>query len=344
MISTTQKLEVQMLGIVEYIQTMTTQSGHFVTTRWDKLGEKFNNNNKYQVHQDVPTAVFLRSTGIPKESIVAWHDDSEQRDMLTQLCGNVYKEAQPNMKDFEDVGNVAFAISDEMFLKLNYENPVRIIGPAQYSVVPEFTHGPSTKHQNIKKLLENSGLRKVIHIPHKFFKQQDKDNPEKMIDAKVQCCGYITEPGYTGDVEVYNIATGKTFWCKRGSVYPKTDKVFKFYDGKESKWTKVLDQNPTETTLTEDVIGVPMRNKSTEYDSDILEKKYAIGLMTKKAEWYKPGDTIPVNTVCFAVDPKKAQSTLDTIVSDDYAKAYQSICTTVNFSTTVLRILNVSPK
>lgn len=338
------KYDAQQHGLVKWVKEQTTISDHFVTTRWDLLDKHFNKSKKWQVHQDLSTALYLRSLGIPKSNIVGWHENDEQRKAMSQLCGKVYKEAQLNMKNFNDVGNVAFSISDEMFLKLNYENPVKMIGPAQYAIAPEFNHGATKKAREIKQLLENNGLKKIIHIPHKFFKQQHKNNPETMIDALVQCCAYITEPGYNGDVEVYNIATGKTFWCKRGSIYPKSDTVFNFYNGTKSSWTKVLDQNPTEVTLQDHVIGFPMRNKSTYYDDDILEKKYSIPLMTKKAEWYKPGNTIPVNTVCFKVDPKKAQSTLDTIVSDDYAKAYQSVCTSSNFSATGLYILNVSPE
>tara|TARA_B110000503_G_scaffold140808_1_gene232652 strand:+ start:2014 stop:3039 length:1026 start_codon:yes stop_codon:yes gene_type:complete len=336
------KTEAQVKGIIDYIQTMAVETGHFVTTRWDKLPTVFED-AKYQVHQDILTALRLRSIGIKKENIVAWHDNNEQRELLKQLCGQVNTEAQ-DLKNFHDVGNVAFTISDDMFWKLNYDNPVKMIGPAGYSVAPEFKHGPTKAEREIKQLLEKNGLKRVVHIPHNFFKQQDKKIPEKMVDAKVQCCLYETEPGYTGDVEVHNIATGKTFFVKRGQVYPKSDKVFGFYDGKKSAWTKVLDQNPTEITLQDDVIGFPMFNKSTEYDDEVIDTKYQIPLMTKKAEWYKPGDTIPIGTVCFKVDPNTAQQLLDIIRSDDYAKAYQAVCTSSRFSATALYKLNVSPE
>lgn len=336
------KTEAQVKGIIDYMQTMAVETGHFVTTRWDKLPTTFDD-GKYQVHQDVLTALRLRSIGVKKDNIVAWHDNKEQRELLKQLCGQVNEEAK-DLKEFHDVGNVAFTISDDMFWKLNYNNPVKMIGPSRYAVAPEFNHAATKKAREIKELLEKNGLKRIVHIPHNFFLQQDSKDPEKMVPAKVQCCLYETEPGYTGDVEVHNIATGKTFFVKRGQVYPKSNKVFGFYDGKRSAWTKVLDQNPTETTLQDDVIGFPMRNKSTDYDDDIIDRKYQIPLMTKKAEWYRPGDIIPVNTVCFKVDPNKANKTIDTITSDDYAKAYQSLCTTPNFSATGLYILNVSPE
>jgi len=324
-----------------------TDGAHYIETPWYDFPVEIIPFDKYQVNQDISTMFQMLAQGVPKENIIAWHDDPKQRDILEAWLPeeNVYKVRQ-NRPEFHDVGNVAFTISDEMFPTFNYDSPVAMIASAHYAVAPPFRAPAWTKRQKIKKMLEDNGLKKVVQIPHKYFRQLDENG--KMVLAKVQSACYITEPGYTGDVQVIDIARDKTFMAPRGGIYPKAEISLKFYTGQRHKWDKAKDVNGDEvdgagksTTYNCNVIAITTQNTSTEHDPSVLDPKHSIPIMAKTAVWYKPGDVVPSGRTCYEVSAKRAPKLIKAMHSDEYANALQGVIVSKNWSSEMVRMLDV---
>ena len=315
------------------------KKNHYVTTDWDQLPIKFDTNAKYQVHQDMLTALFLRHAGVPKKNIIAWHNDEDQLEAIKPLCSKAYNRRQ-NMKEFRDVGNVAFTISDDMFSnKINYTLPVDMIGPASYTTSFWFTiNGKANKWNPILKKLENAGLYRIVHIPTNWFEQLNKNGDIE--SAKVQSCLYQTKPGYKGKVEVINLATNETYQVEHGGIYPKSNVGLDFY--KHGVYNNAIKSVISETTdeiiADDDYLCVPVLNNGKSDPN--IPSSYSIGLHTKTFVKIKKGDTIPKGCTVYK-SIKDIDKVLNLLHSDKFARSYQAMSMQKTFSNNYIKMMQI---
>jgi len=317
-----------------------SKDNHYITTDWSQFNVAFDLNAKYQVNQDMLTAMFLRHIGVPKENIVGWHNQPEQQDALKNICGQVYDSRQ-EMKNFRDVGNVAYSISNEMFLeKLNYDMRVDMIGPASYSTAPWFKmNGSASKWGKILRKLEEAGLYRIVHIPHHWFTQLTKDG--NLEGAAVQSCLYQTKPGYTGEVEVVNLATDETYFAPHGGIYPKSKAgLDNFEVAKENDTIKSVISETMEAIVAEDdYLIVPIFNNGKA--DPAIPSKYSIGLHTKTFVKVSKGDVIPKGRSVYK-SFRDIDKVLDILHSDDFARSYQAVSMQKTWSNAYIRMLQIN--
>ena len=316
-----------------------SKDNHYITTDWSRLPIAFDTSAKYQVNQDLLTALFLRHNGVPKENIISWHNQPEQQDALKNICGQVHDSRQ-EMKNFRDIGNVAYSISNEMFLdKLNYDMPVDMIGPASYSTAPWFTmNGKASKWGKILRKLEEAGLYRIVHIPHHWFTQLTKDG--NLEEAAVQSCLYQTKPGYTGEVEVVNLATNETYFAPQGGIYPKSKiGLDNFVSGKENDAIKSAGgETKGEVIADDDYLVVPVFNNGKV--DPAIPSKYSIGLHTKTFVKVNKGDIIPNGRSVYK-SIKDINKVLAVLHSDDFARSYQAVSMQKTWSNAYIRMLQI---
>ena len=214
---------------------------HRVITNWSGLKVWTSNKAKIcVVFDDIELLMNILTNPKIYSKIMFWHSEKDQRQKAKAM-----ENKMNNLKVFdtkEEIldqtidwskakfgGNMAFSITSEMIDLFSKSKPGKIqqISATDWALAIENaggSHGPALK--NKQKLLD-LGLKKIIHLPYKFFKQVEKDSL-KLDVAQIGALYFETELGYDGDIEVVDFKSGKSYFASRNATgFPRTEFSYK---------------------------------------------------------------------------------------------------------------------
>jgi hypothetical protein len=287
-----------------------------------------------KVLEDFSCCVYW-SNEIGKENVFFWHPDTNFLNEVGKTGVNIItdKNMVPNIPQ---VGNLNFSKAEDTYLNLCLDRELCFVMPAWVSVAPSWKASGWARRSQIKKNLEDNGLKELHWIPNGTFEQIQEDGTSK--DAQVDSVLIITEPGYTGDVTVYDLNDNTSYSTSRGGIYPR---------------------RPVPNTLI-DRVNVGNNLDFSEHGGQeyiVKPNEYSIAVSTynpfarssgyngshlKGLKLYQPGDKIP-KSYCRQsfTSLKDAQDMLTKLTDDKIADAYQMITTKRTLSNIMIKMLKV---
>jgi|TARA_B100001093_G_scaffold514239_1_gene587842 hypothetical protein len=309
---------------------------HFLAGNYDKILENINGlcYNQVKVLQDFSSCIYW-SNKIGAENVYYWHPDKNFLKEVGKTGVNII--ADKNMvPHIPQVGNLNFSKAEDTYLNLCLDRELCFVMPAWVAVAPNWKGAGWHKKSDIKKNLEDNGLKELHWIPNGTFEQMLEDGKTK--DAQVDSVLVITEPGYAGDVTVYDLNDNTSYSASRGGIYPRKQLSAKLIDrnGIANNLDFKEDQyHPYVVKNDEYFIGVSTYNpnaKGSGYNGPHL----------KGLKLFQPGDIIP-KVWCRQsfTSLKDAEDMLAKLTDDDMANAYQMITTKKTFSNIFIKMLKV---
>jgi hypothetical protein len=308
---------------------------HYLIGDWTDLFSKINKPtyNKVVVLEDVSSLIYWANK-VGKNNVSFWHYEEDFVDEVAKTGISTFKDLNMIPQNVPQVGNPAFSIAEDVFLRLPTNQEICMVMPAWVAVAPTWEAQSWGKKREIKQHLEKIGLKELYWIPNATFEQVDTDG--KINKAQVDSVLVITEPGYTGDVTVTDLEDGASYIISRGGIYPRRQETLnyieRFDQGNTLKWTAEQKNNFTATQWT---IGV---NEQNPY----AKSKGKNGPHLKGLKIFAPGDQVKKNT-CYCIFDNEidAKNAFAKLTSDDIANAYQLVTTKRTISSVVLRMLKI---
>ena len=172
---------------------------HFLAGNYDKILENINGlcYNQVKVLQDFSSCIYW-SNKIGAENVYYWHPDKNFLKEVGKTGVNII--ADKNMvPHIPQVGNLNFSKAEDTYLNLCLDRELCFVMPAWVAVAPNWKGAGWHKKSDIKKNLEDNGLKELHWIPNGTFEQMLEDGKTK--DAQVDSVLVITDAkgsGYNG--------------------------------------------------------------------------------------------------------------------------------------------------
>ena len=213
---------------------------HRVLTNWKNFPSfrSISNGNDLIVIDDIEYLIEIQLTKVGNyNKIYFWSGiESDRRKAKNMQNVKVFDKLQDLSSDSSIDwskahigGNMAFSITHFVIDLFSKKKPSKIqnISGKDWTVALKNTN--SWQHNQPledKEKLLGLGLKKIIHLPYRYFKQiQDG----KIDQAQVASVYFETEYGYNGDIEVIDMKSGMSYQAKRDStVFPRDEFSYKF--------------------------------------------------------------------------------------------------------------------
>jgi hypothetical protein len=311
-------------------------SQFFKIGNYYKILEKANGlcYNQVVAWEDFSSCIYW-SNKIGPKNVYYWHPDSNFLKEVEKTGVNII--ANKNIvPKIPQVGNLNFSKAEDTYLNLCLDRELCLVMPAWVAVAPSWKASGWGKKSLIKKNLEENGLKEIHWIPNGAFEQIQEDGTAK--DAQVDSVLVITEPGYDGDVVVYDLNDNSSYKISRGGIYPRKNIL-----------TSLVDRFNCANNL---------EFKESVYEQYVVKKnEWAIAVSTynpnakksgyngphlKGLKLYNPGEIIP-KVYCRQTfsNQKDAENMLKKLTDDKISEAYQTITTKKTFSGVMIRMLKL---
>ena len=212
---------------------------HRVISNWETNNLYHQSSAIVIILQDIELLMNVLTTPKKYSKVYFWHSEKNQRIKargFEKKMNNVeildtldeVENLKVDWTKAEVAGNMAFSIIPQMvelFYKQQPSSVKQISSPDWVLAIDGAGTGHTSAVQIRKKLLE-LGLKKIVHLPYKFFQRVEKEN--KLDVAQIGAVYFETEFGYDGDIEVCDFKQGTSYFAKRySSGFPRTEFAYK---------------------------------------------------------------------------------------------------------------------